>query len=197
MTALGNTPCIKVAGLINQTLGGSCTTVVTIKGGRDAYAVARFSQWIEREGHAIIILQSDGEHTITYFCRKIKARTPSVDIVLRQSHLHSSASLGAGETLQGLLAGQFRSIKASLDNKLGQSLPITSRFWPWVVSYIGFARTRFRKSNDGSTAYSRTNGHEHGGEVCELGETVMLRIPDKKREEIQDQMGEMHLGRKK
>ncbi len=124
MTALGNTPCIKVAGLVNQTLGGSCTTVITIKGGRDAYAVARFSQWIEnaKGTQESYCKATANTHYQGFLQEKSKARTPSVDIVLRQSHLHSSASLGAGETLQGLFAGQFRirSIKASLEKKLGQ-----------------------------------------------------------------------------
>ena len=87
------------------------------KGIGDAYAIHSVATWIDRLGHKRFIVQTDGENAVKAFVRKVKAKSAG-DLVLRTSVPGNWASLGAGEQIQGVIAGMFRSLKSELEADL-------------------------------------------------------------------------------
>jgi hypothetical protein len=140
--------------------GASCVLQCARKGASDEYSIHVLVQWLERIGHKRVILQTDNEPSIRAVARAVKKKC-SADIILRTSLVGSSASLGVGETIQGIIAGQFGTLKAELESNAKISIGLNSALVPWLVRHGPWARTRFKQGHDGLTAYSRLNGSQY------------------------------------
>ena len=112
------------------------------KGGTDAYAVHAISSWIDRISHNKLIVQTDSEDSVKALARKVKGKC-SAGIVLRARISGKSASLGAGEQVQGMIAGCFRFLKSELEAELKHEIQIDSPLVAWMIRHWPWARTRF------------------------------------------------------
>jgi hypothetical protein len=71
----------------------------------------------------------------------------------------------------------LRSLVSELEQRLGVRIPLTCRALPWIVHMVGFLVTRFNRGQDNTTPYFRMNGAHYTGNMCLLGETVMIKVP--------------------
>ena len=168
---------ITIVGCVDCSSGACCAMQCSAKGIGDAYAIHSVAAWLDRLGHKRVIVQTDGENAVKAFVRKVKAKSAG-DIVLRTSIPGNSASLGAGEQIQGVIAGMFRSLKSELEADLKMTIAPDSALVPWMLRHGPWARTRFRRGHDGSTAYSRLNGAQYRGVACKFGEQVLVKVED-------------------
>jgi hypothetical protein len=111
------------------------------KGKRDAYAIATMSKWIESLGHKRIILRCDKENHIQMVAMDIRKQC-STDIVVQGVPEDSHASMGSGEAVHRWLAGQFRAVKQSLEEKWKAKITMSDMTIPWIIKYVPWIRHR-------------------------------------------------------
>ncbi len=171
---------IKIANMVDQASGAVVSTVVEVKGAKDAYCVQKFSQWIDRCGFKKVILTTDNENAVKALARKIKEKTTTCEMIIRGRPTGSSASLASGEQIQQVIAGMTRTLCKELEDRSDTVIKVDSNVLPWIVHHCAFVRSRFNKSSDGTTPYYRLNGAHYHGHVVPFGEVVMIRIGDEK-----------------
>ena len=149
--------------LVMKDLAGSRTStgmvfarVVQAKGAQ-AYAVKRTAMDIGLLGHRELVLKSDGEPAMVALKNAVKDER-SERIVLEESPVGESKSNGAIENAIQQVQGQVRTLKDSLEARLGARLAEDSTLIPWLVTHAARTINRYHVGQDGLTAYRRWKG---------------------------------------
>jgi hypothetical protein len=76
-----------------------------------------------------------------------------------------------------MLAGIMRTIKSEVEKKCTSQLEWGKFVLPWLVRHCAWTLTRFKTVQDGHSAYFRSTGAEHRGDVVPFAEVVMAQMP--------------------
>ena len=115
------------------------------------------------------------------FAEAVKAtqNVNDLETVLRTGPRYSSASMGAVERANQEIEGMVRAAKLAFERRFQVKLGVQSPLLPWIVRHTGWIYTRFAVKEDGHTPYKRLYGRAYGGLLCELGESVYAKLPEK------------------
>ena len=83
-----------------------------------------------------------------------------------------SQSNGEVEVTNQMVQGQVRTVKAQLEQRLGEAVPLNSDLLPWLVSHSGTTISRYHVGKDGFTSYRRLKGRAFVRPCTELGECI-------------------------
>ena len=182
--------------------------VVSRKGTSNAWIVKKLADDLDSLGYGWtkVIIRSDQEYSIVDVKNKLRLarwsefekivrqvteqRTAKTDVIredlgpvtiLEESPVAESSSNGAAENAIRHVQGQFRTLKAQLEGKLGGKLPITHPVWTWLMEWSALTISRYHiDKKDGLTAYQRSSGKTCLTAIASFGERVMYRVLDNK-----------------
>ena len=130
--------------------------------GTNPYAIKRIGQDIALLGYKKIIFKSDNEPALVALKQAVKAERPE-EIIMEESPVGESASNGEVENAIKLVEGMFRSLKSSLEERIGKKLVREHMCVPWLIRHAAETIDRFAISSDGKTNYQRRKGKKFGG----------------------------------
>ena len=114
--------------------------------------------------------------------RKAKTEIVRKDLgpvtILEESPVAESSSNGGAENAIRHLQGQFRTLKAQLETKLGDTIPISHPLWTWLIEWAALSINRYHIGRDKLTAYQRVHHKECRKPIAAFGETVLYRVLD-------------------
>ena len=155
---------------------GAQTATIVSKKGNEQFVTSKLALWLERLGHAKVILVSDGEHSLRDLARSMAEKVKKnarLDVSIRSVPRGSSASNGPAEQAVQSVAGGVRTLLHSL--RIGDIVGPKSPVVAWLVSYVAWSHMMFTREGRGQTPYYRLNGQEYGGSVVPFGSWVMLK----------------------
>ena len=178
---------------------------VVPKKGVHAYAVVRCCNDLSLLGHSKLILKSDNEPAILALKEAIQAESSqkieltgrvkqegekNKCIVPEESAAYDSRSNGRIESNIKWVQGQIRTLKSSLESRIGFKLAQEHNCLPWLVRHAGWIKNRLTVKSDGRTAYERWKGKKFTQEIVEFGERVMYLKPGSKgRDKLESRWG--------
>jgi hypothetical protein len=99
--------------------------------------------------------------------------------VLETTPTASHASLGHAERAVLTIGGKLRALKASVETKLGVTIPVTSMLFHWLVLHVSWLHNRFQPTR-GQTAFARVQQRSYSHSVLFFAQPVMVRCQDLK-----------------
>ena len=87
-----------------------------------------------------------------------------------------SRSIGIIERAVGLVAGQARTLKASLDHRIGTRVPSDARILCWLVELAAYLMNRCDIGSDRKTPLQRLHGRMDNTPILEFGEKILYML---------------------
>ena len=129
------------------------------------------------KGSVMDTLEEDGDGTDEH--------PPTIDKSVIAVPEHSapgeSQSNGKAEASVKTLVDLLRTLKLSLESRLGGRIPSAHPILAWLIEHAAYLLNKYWVSSDGSTAYARLHGKDHRDHIAEFGERIMWFVPKKKR----------------
>ena len=122
--------------------------------GVNAYAIKRVGQDLGLLGYKRIILKSDNEPAIRALKEAVKTER-NEELIMVESPVGESASNGEVENAIRQVEGQTRTIKSSLEERLGEKLLANNNCVPWLIRHSAELIDRYSVGGDGRTNYQR------------------------------------------
>ena len=101
------------------------------------------------------------------------------ETILEYSKVYDSQSNGVVERAIQTVEGLTRTLKLSLERKLGKLIPSKHPIMTWMVEHVADLLNKFVVGKDGRTAYERVRGKKYHGEMVEFGRRVFHMSPGK------------------
>ena len=120
--------------------------------GAHPYAVKCLASDIGRLGHQTLVMKSDDEPSIKALKEAARSERPE-RVIMEESPVHDSASNGAVENTIQQVQGQFRTMKDSLESRIGARILEDSPIVPWLVMHAAQTINRYHVNADGCTNY--------------------------------------------
>ncbi len=77
-------------------------------------------------------------------------------------------------------------MSADAEAKFGNKFPLSHALHAWILRHAGWLTDRFLIGKDAHTAFQRYKGKAHNGEMCELFETVLWKVPTPEAHKLED-----------
>ena len=164
--------------LVGRDRKSRCYAVIPVpqKGvDHDQYAVKRGLRFLDFLGYKSVLLKSDQETSLSKIFANIKAyRGSDTQTMTETSPAYDSKSNGFVERAIQVVEGQIRTLKAALEDRLGQKLPLDAHILPWLVEHAGTLLNMFELSDDGKVPIQRLRGRKVHTPLVEFGESVQF-----------------------
>ena len=166
--------------------------------GKKGLGEGREMEWLVKDmdeelkawGHAggeggELILKSDGEPSIKAL-RDALGRYHGGRVIPEQPPPGESQSNGRAEEAGKTTRGYIKVFKDMIEKKTGEKIKTDAHIMQWLVRWAAMLHSRFRKGNDGKTAYQRQKGRKCMTEVVPFGEKVHYRkLDDSERKKLE------------
>ena len=125
-------------------------------------------------GNTELLMKCDQENALNDLVREIKRKRVGPTIT-EHSKVKDSQSNGAIERAIQSVEGMVRTLKLSLESKIGVTIPANHPIMTWLVEHGAETLNRFHVGADGRTPFERTKGKKFHGASFEFGQVVMHR----------------------
>ena len=85
-----------------------------------------------------------------------------------------------------LVAGMARALRIDMEKRFGDNFPVLHAMYSWILRHSGWLLNSFCVGRDGYTAFQRYNGRIYNGEVCDLFECVLFKVPSPEEAKLDD-----------
>jgi len=146
------------------------------------YAVERLKRDVLWLGHNKLILKSDNEAAIlALFRNTFKAlRIENVDNTQGgHSAAYDSSSNATTEAACRSVAGQIRTLRACIENRIKRKIPVTHCVFYSLIEHAAWLLTTRLCQSDGITAYKRLRGVNFNTRLLGFGELCLYKVPKK------------------
>ena len=127
---------------------------------------------IELLGYNKIILKSDNEPSILALKKAVKDIT-KIEIISEESPVGNHQANGEIENAIKRFAGQFRTLKESIESRYQVRLKPEHHCIPWMINYASGCINRYQVGIDGKTNHKRWKGKDFDRTICEFGECII------------------------
>ena len=144
----------------------------------DEYAVRRLAEDVNWLGYSKVILKCDGERAITRLMRESlkRIKTDVVEGSFEHPPTYDPRANGSIENAVKQLKGYLRTLKLSLERKLGKRVPDSHATFAWLVEHAAWLLTVRRVGDDGQSPYQRIRGRPFNKRLVEFGERVLYKL---------------------
>ena len=73
-----------------------------------------------------------------------------------------------------------------MEKRFGDNFPVLHAVYSWILRHSGWLLNRFCVGRDGYTAFQRYKGRIYNGEVCDLFECVLFKVPSPEEAKLDD-----------
>ena len=124
-----------------------------------------------------IIMKADQEKSITDVQKSIARARAGHGTAIEQSRVGDSNSNGKIERCIQDFKGLVRTMRASLEEKVGEKIHLTNPIVPWMVRHAAHVITRCRVRENGRTSYQLMKGRRSNAKLVPFAEAVLFKIP--------------------
>ena len=132
--------------------------------GHDEYAISRTAAFMKAEGLADLVYKSDQERAVRRLLGDVVTLAvkngDTFSAVPEASAVGESQSNGRAEAAVQQFEDQLRTLKAALQARIGQKLPVTHPVVLWLVEHVASLINRHFVGSSGKTAYEYTHTRE-------------------------------------
>ncbi len=167
----------KVLCMVDVSTGFSASTLVSVKGSQNFYAVRSLMAFLEEVGKTNhIILQVDPEPALVEVVRFAAAKMTG-QVELRTTPPGSHSSNGSVERFIQAVEAMTRTLLEDLkaQYRLSDEELRGSRLVAWAVRHAGWLRSRFQVRPSGRTAFHELRGKPYAHEVLPFAEVVHVK----------------------
>ena len=143
--------------------------------GNDKHAMLFLKSVIRTLGYRRINLKSDNEPALIALKNAIIESTPEVEIIPRESPEGDHQANGDAECAVREIKRMIRRISTSLEEKLGQRLPLDHPLRAWVPLFAAKSISNYRMGSDGLTPQIRLTGKPWRKESIAFGEKIYIK----------------------
>ncbi len=129
-----------------------------------------------------MVVKADQEASITDVQRAVIKMRSGHGAALEQSRVGDSNSNGRVERGVQDLEGMVRTLRAALEESVGERVHLNDPIVPWMVRHAGHLITRCRIRENGRTAFQLMKGRRSSAKLVPFGEVVLFKIPKTKKE---------------
>ena len=141
------------------------------------YALENLDLFLNRLGYDKVILQHDAEHAVGAVAKALQRHLGSARVRVRSAPVKSHQSQGSVESANAFLAGQIRTLWASMKQRYPELEP-THNVMPWLIRHASWLIARYHvRTRDKLTPYRITQGVDYTKLICQYGEVVMGKVP--------------------
>ena len=108
------------------------------------------------------------------------------ETVIEEIPVKSSQSIGCNEHDHFLVGGMARALRIDMKKRFGDNFPVLHTVYAWILRHSGWLLNRFCVGRDGYTAVQRYKGIIYNGEVCDLFECVLFKVPSPEEAKLDD-----------
>ena len=90
----------------------------------------------------------------------------------------SSQSIGCNEHDHFLVGCMARALRIDIEKRFGDNFPVLHAVYSWILRHSGWQRWY--------TAFQRYKGRIYNGEVCDLFECVLFKVPSREEAKLDD-----------
>ena len=142
--------------------------LVSREGTKFLWISKRAAKFIDQLGHNRVTLRCDNEPATEALAREVaQARQEGSQTVPERPPVGESQSNGIIERAVGPMAGQARTLKASLEQRIGTRVPPDARTLCWLVEFAAYLMNRCDTGSDGKTLLHETSWPK--GQRTDLG----------------------------
>ena len=144
----------------------------------EGYAVQCLVDNIQWLGYSRLILKSDNEPSIVRLLRDaLKVlRVQGVDQVCEEHPPPYDPQANGGiEVGVKLVKGHFKTLRSSLEARVGYKIPVAHPIMTWLVGHSANILTWFSRGKDGRTAYQRVRGRTLNAKLLMFGESCRYK----------------------
>ena len=128
----------------------------SVKRNEFSWIAKRAAKFIDRLGHNRVTVKCDNEPAIEALPREIaRACQEEGQTVLEKPQVEEGQSNGIVERAVGLVASQARTLKATLEHRIGVRVPSDARIFCWLVEFAAYLMNRCDIGSDGKTPLHR------------------------------------------
>ena len=170
--------------LVARESAGGATMAVQVprKGAAHRSVVKYLAQWLRCLGHPRIILKGDSEASIRQLQDDIREMNQDMITIPENAPRGDSASNGLAERAIEEVEGYLRSLKLTLEEKIGMKISSGMPIMQWIVRHTGVILSQVKVSTTtGMTAYERMKGKPSQAVMLPIGERVLYQATQKER----------------
>ena len=158
---------------------GLATAVLVPHKGRHTYSVAELKKFIYETGRTYGILQYDKRPALKALVTDVAKELRGMSIrATPKNWKQTRESIGK---MHQTLAEQSRTLRLQLQKRLITEVDSNHCIFPWIVKHARFLLNRFHTHEDDHTSYFKRWKRDYQESLCEFGETVLFRMPEKSR----------------
>ena len=153
--------------------------VVPSKGSTGNYAAKMVVELINECGDKDreVIIKTDQEPAIQFLVDDVCTNRTGARTIKEVSPKYSKGSNGVVERAVQGVEQCLRTMKSSLDDRMGVKVDVRHPVITWLCEYVGFMMNRMEVARDGRTPYERVKGKKSEVMGLEFGEKVMWKHP--------------------
>ncbi len=169
-------------GAMSVVLSKACST----------YAVTTVKSFVFEAVRTHGFLQCDNELTILPIAKPVIRELGGLK--LRRYPTYSSQSLGTDERFHQSVLVQVRAFKLQVEQDYETKILTYHPLAPWLTRHSTWCLNRYVAHSDGQTSYQRRWLNTLKQPLCEVGETIMFRVPAAKKKSQREFEANWHEG---
>ena len=131
------------------------------------------------------MIRSDSEPAVKALVQAVALHRED-ETVIEEIPVKSSQSIGCNELDHFLVGGMARALRIDMEKRFGDNFPVLHAVYSWILRHSGWLLNRFCVGRDGYTAFQRYKGRIYNGEVCDIFECVLFKVPSPEEAKLDD-----------
>ena len=141
----------------------------------DDYVLKAFARFVEETGHKRVVFMSDNEPALVKLTTMVDEHLKNVEVVHKTCPVGDHAANGSIEVAVREIKRQMRSLRLSLERKLGCKLNDDNVLLSWMASFAAQVINCYRRDASGKTSYEKEFGRKWMRPALEFGELTYMR----------------------
>ena len=160
-------------------------TVIRADKGPIDFVFQGILEFLGEIGRKRIVIRSDNEPAVKALVQAVALHRED-ETVIEEIPVKSSQSIGCNEHDHFLVGGMARALRIDMEKRFGDNFPVLHAVYSWILRHSGWLLNRFCVGRDGYTAFQRYKGRIYNGEVCDLFECVLFKVPSPEEAKLDD-----------
>ena len=160
-------------------------TVIRADKGPIDFVIQGILEFLGEIGRKRTVISSDNEPAVKALVQAVALHRED-ETVIEEIPVKSSQSIGCNEHDHFLVGGMARALRIDMEKRFGDNFPVLHAVCSWILRHSGWLLNRFCVGRDGYTAFQRYKGRIYNGEVCDLFECVLFKVPSPEEAKLDD-----------
>ena len=146
------------------------------------FVIQGILEFLGEIGRKRIVIRSDNEPAVKALVQAVALHRED-ETVLEEIPVKSSQSILCNEHDHYLVGGMARALRIDMEKRFGDNFPVLHAVYSWILRHSGWLLCRQRWLH---SLPERYKGRIYSGEVCDLFECVLFKVPSPEEAKLDD-----------